>query len=67
MLASAAAVFKGRRIYATGGNDNTVAIWDLTEHPIETLEIPAIGNGKDILFLSSTTRNRADSLLQMRW
>ncbi|KAL1960125.1 hypothetical protein VTO42DRAFT_297 [Malbranchea cinnamomea] len=44
MLASAAAVYRGRRIYATGGNDNTVAIWDLTEHPTETHEIPAIGN-----------------------
>lgn len=44
MLASAAGVFQDRRIYATGGNDNSVAIWDLTEHPAQ-LEIQPIGNG----------------------
>ncbi|PGH14313.1 hypothetical protein AJ79_03135 [Helicocarpus griseus UAMH5409] len=44
MLASAAGIFNGRRIYATGGNDNTVAIWDLTEHPQDSGEIPAVGN-----------------------
>ncbi|KKA17050.1 WD repeat protein [Rasamsonia emersonii CBS 393.64] len=43
MLASAAGVFQDRRIYATGGNDNSVAIWDLTEHPAQ-LEIQPIGN-----------------------
>ncbi|OAS99444.1 peptidase family M20/M25/M40 protein [Blastomyces dermatitidis ER-3] len=44
MLASAAGVFNNRRIYATGGNDNTVAIWDLTDHPQDVQEIPAVGN-----------------------
>ncbi|PGG99564.1 hypothetical protein AJ80_09331 [Polytolypa hystricis UAMH7299] len=44
MLASAAGIFKGRRVYATGGNDNTVAIWDLTEHPVDSHNIPAISN-----------------------
>ncbi|KAG5300088.1 WD domain-containing protein [Histoplasma capsulatum G186AR] len=44
MLASAAGVFKDRRIYATGGNDNTVAIWDLTDHPQDFQEMPAVGN-----------------------
>jgi di- and tripeptidase len=45
MLASAAGFFRNRRIYATGGNDNTVAIWDLTGHPEKT-EIQPIGNGE---------------------
>lgn len=47
MLASAAGVFKDRRIYATGGNDNTVAIWDLTDHPQDFQEMPAVGNGME--------------------
>lgn len=46
MLASAAGLFKGRRIYATGGNDNTVAIWDLTDHPVDTVDLTPISNGK---------------------
>ncbi|KAJ9260172.1 hypothetical protein C8Q69DRAFT_203331 [Paecilomyces variotii] len=44
MLASAAGVFKDRRIYATGGNDNTVAIWDLTDHPVDEVELAPISN-----------------------
>ncbi|QVM07293.1 hypothetical protein D8B26_001995 [Coccidioides posadasii str. Silveira] len=44
MLASAAGVVKDRWIYATGGNDNSVAIWDLTEHPVDSHEIPATSN-----------------------
>ncbi|EHA19495.1 hypothetical protein ASPNIDRAFT_178656 [Aspergillus niger ATCC 1015] len=31
MLASSAGRFKDRYIYASGGNDNTVGIWDLTD------------------------------------
>jgi di- and tripeptidase len=31
VLASAISVYQGRRIYITGGNDNDVAIWDITE------------------------------------
>ncbi|PYH91075.1 Zn-dependent exopeptidase [Aspergillus ellipticus CBS 707.79] len=31
MLASAAGRFKDRHIFASGGNDNTVGIWDLTD------------------------------------
>lgn len=48
MLASAAGIFKDRRIYATGGNDNTVAIWDLTDHPVDEVELAPISNGKDL-------------------
>lgn len=48
MLASAAGVVQDRRIYATGGNDNSVAIWDLTtEHPVDQGDIPPIGNGTE--------------------
>jgi len=45
MLASAAGRFKDRRIYATGGNDNTVGIWDLTEFSMNQDEMPPISNG----------------------
>jgi di- and tripeptidase len=43
ILASATGLFNNRCIYATGGNDNTVAIWDLTGHP-EQKESQPIGN-----------------------
>ncbi|KAG2417628.1 hypothetical protein HFD88_008847 [Aspergillus terreus] len=44
MLASAAGQFKDRFIYATGGNDNTVGIWDLTEVSATQGELPPIDN-----------------------
>lgn len=44
MLASAANKVKDRYIYVTGGNDNTVGIWDLTEISREQEELPPIGN-----------------------
>ncbi|KAL4895019.1 hypothetical protein BDV59DRAFT_159128 [Aspergillus ambiguus] len=44
MLASAAGQFKDRFIYATGGNDNTVGIWDLTDVSITQGDLPPIDN-----------------------
>ncbi|EAW11326.1 glutamine amidotransferase subunit DUG2 [Aspergillus clavatus NRRL 1] len=44
MLASAAGRFKGRLIYASGGNDNTVGIWDLTEASSTQKELALIDN-----------------------
>ena len=46
MLASAAGKFKDRHIYATGGNDNTVGIWDLTDVSLSASEKPPIDNGE---------------------
>lgn len=45
MLASAAGQYKDRLIYATGGNDNTVGIWDVTEVSLSQGELPRINNG----------------------
>ncbi|KAJ5902635.1 WD repeat protein [Penicillium taxi] len=44
MLASAAGRVKDRRIYASGGNDNTVGIWDLTEFFLSQDDLPPISN-----------------------
>lgn len=54
MLASAAGNFRDRCIYATGGNDNSVAIWDLTDHAFESSEIVPISNGmyNGLIFIS---------------
>lgn len=48
MLASAVGRVKDRQIYATGGNDNSVGIWDLTEFFLAQEELPPISNGKFI-------------------
>ena len=45
MLASATGRLKDRYIYATGGNDNTVGTWDLTEFFLTQEELPPISNG----------------------
>ena len=47
MLASAAGQYKDRHIYATGGNDNTVGIWDLTEVSLNQDQLSSINNGMD--------------------
>ncbi|KAJ5225700.1 hypothetical protein N7468_006925 [Penicillium chermesinum] len=44
MLASAVGRVKDRHIYATGGNDNSVGIWDLTEFFLAQEELPPISN-----------------------
>lgn len=45
MLTSTSGNVKNRWIFATGGNDNTVALWDLTDEKADSQEIPAISNG----------------------
>ncbi|PWY78344.1 WD repeat protein [Aspergillus heteromorphus CBS 117.55] len=44
MLASAVGRFKDRDIFASGGNDNTVGIWDLTDVSRSQGEQPPINN-----------------------
>lgn len=48
MLASAAGRVKDRYIYASGGNDNTVGTWDLTEFFSTQEELPPISNGMSL-------------------
>ncbi|KAL4785263.1 hypothetical protein BJX76DRAFT_325089 [Aspergillus varians] len=52
MLASAAGKFKDRHIYATGGNDNTVGIWDLTDVSLGASEKPPINNDEMVSCLA---------------
>ncbi|KAF3899902.1 Di-and tripeptidase [Trichophyton interdigitale] len=44
MLTSTSGNVNNRWIFATGGNDNTVALWDLTDEKADSQEIPAISN-----------------------
>lgn len=70
MLASAAHRVKNKPIYATGGNDNTVGIWDLTDISLEQDELPKIGNGTIDNLLPSITIAKRKMLtpnLQMKW
>lgn len=66
MLASAAGIFKDRRIYVTGGNDNTVAIWDLTDHPVDEVELAPISNGK-CLYPLPYSMAYVLTIPQMKW
>ncbi|KAL4953290.1 hypothetical protein BDW69DRAFT_184610 [Aspergillus filifer] len=52
MLASAAGRFKDRHIYATGGNDNTVGIWDLTDISRAANQKPPINNDEMVSCLA---------------
>ncbi|KAJ5595211.1 uncharacterized protein N7459_001419 [Penicillium hispanicum] len=52
MLASASGRVKDRHIYATGGNDNSVGIWDLTEFFLTQEELPPISNDEMVNSLS---------------
>ncbi|KAL4922312.1 hypothetical protein BDW62DRAFT_172272 [Aspergillus aurantiobrunneus] len=52
MLASAAGKFKDRHIYATGGNDNTVGIWDLTDVSLAVSAKPPINNDEMVSCLA---------------
>ncbi|KAK2734509.1 hypothetical protein FQN57_001673 [Myotisia sp. PD_48] len=44
ILASTTEQTKGKWFYATGGSDNTVALWDFTDEPTDSHQIPAISN-----------------------
>ena len=46
ILASATAMVDGKLIYATGGNDDCVAIWDVGECAEATAERSTSSNGK---------------------
>ncbi|RAK97693.1 glutamine amidotransferase subunit DUG2 [Aspergillus ibericus CBS 121593] len=52
MLASSSGRFKDRYIYASGGNDNTVGIWDLTDVSRAQGEQPPINNDEMVNCLS---------------
>jgi di- and tripeptidase len=63
MLASAAGRFKDRQIYATGGNDNSVGIWDLTEFFMTQEELPPISNG----MFNKVIQFSITNIHQMKW
>lgn len=51
MLAAAARTISDRRILATGGNDDTVIVWDLTGRSVEKGDRPAISNDEMVTAL----------------
>nr|AJD23181.1 peptidase family M20/M25/M40 protein [Onygena corvina] len=52
MLTSTSGNVKDRRIFATGGNDNTVALWDVTDEKADSQQIPAISNDEMVNVLA---------------
>jgi hypothetical protein len=66
MLASAVGRVKDRQIYATGGNDNSVGIWDLTEFFLAQEELPPISNGNAI-HVSLARDTLLIVYIQMKW
>lgn len=66
MLASAFSRAKDRQIYATGGNDNSVGIWDLTEFFLTQEELPPISNGNFIHYFI-ITELLLIIYVQMKW
>ena len=46
ILASAVSSYNGRSIYVTGGNDDSVAIWDLTDSILNPAQVARTTNGK---------------------
>ncbi|KKK16967.1 hypothetical protein AOCH_002643 [Aspergillus ochraceoroseus] len=52
MLASAAGKYKDRYIYVSGGNDNTLGIWDLMDVHTAANELPAINNDEMVSSLA---------------
>ncbi|KAI5306394.1 hypothetical protein KEM56_001095 [Ascosphaera pollenicola] len=57
-LSSASGMSKGRHIYATGGNDNTVAIWDLTNLHTEQQGVRDISNDEMVNALAKIVAYR---------
>ena len=45
ILASAAATFKGKAIYVTGGNDDCVAVWEIDDCVEEAQKPSVTSNG----------------------
>lgn len=56
VLASAIASFDGKKVYVTGGNDNYVAIWDISNSAKDPKKASKISNGLSPI-LNATSQN----------